>query len=973
MAGPPPTCRVFISSTFQDIKDLRPKVEAAVKRAGMTPVGMEWFTADDRPTVQMCVDRVKACDVFVCLVAHRFGWVPEGQAKGEEKSVTWLEYEAARDKKLPCLIFEIARNEKVDPSTAFDEEPGRAEKAKRLEKFKEQYRHEVTPAPFTEVNLEPLVLQALFQWKQGLGTGAAQDTAGHDEQVQRYRAELLAAHGTLHIAGFEKALRVPLDLAELYIRLRATIDLRGHGKAGFADARDVREQLEGDGRETSLMDAFTLATRLGRKGLVILGEPGSGKTTHLKRLLIGCLKEGSEKLGLPAGMLPVFLPLRNLEDPERETVDLFIERHFNEQLRLPGDFGARLLRRGNLLLLFDGLDEVAGAERREKVARWVERVLAAHSTCWPVVTCRFAGYGEQGRGEKEVRLSSAFLELHIQPLRDEQPEDFVGQWYRLVETGLDPDHAVAARRAEERAADLIATLRHRDRRTTRMAEMVGNPLLLASLCLVHRDHGRLPEDRWKLYQQCVEVLLERWRARPGLSMKVEDAKRVLQPVAEWLHREQGRARARAVDLEKVVAPELKAVRWQGGAKDLLAAVRDDAGLLTGWGPDQFGFMHLSFQEYLTACELRRRASEAGEKQAAVMAEVAGRYGESWWQEVLLLFVAMGNPSFFAPLMREVVKRQAFAEHGELLGLLLDEASAKEPGPFVELLRQTSVPDAGFWQRQRAALDALQRMGAKEELEALAGVLRSHPWPGIRERVGGLQLAPGKVGLTRKGGVEMVLVSGGEFWMGSPPEEEGRRPNETRHRVRVSPFWLGRYPVTNEQYGHFLKENPQVRRPDVWGDRKVNQPQQPVVGMTWAEAAEFTRWAGGRLPTEAEWEYACRAGTGGPRYDDLDAIAWYEKNSGGATHPVGQKRANAWGLYDMLGNAWEWVEDWYGEYPEKLTTDPHGPTTGEARVVRGGGWYDNDPSRMRGAIRYRLEPELSFLDVGFRCARGVEPP
>ena len=276
---------------------------------------------------------------------------------------------------------------------------------------------------------------------------------GLEAELGRYRDEAIRSHGTLRLSGFKTKLRVPIDLVELYVALQATSDLRGHGEAGFADSRDVKEQLEreGLGREGPLMEAFRLAAGVGRRGLVILGEPGSGKTTHLKRLLLRCLQEGPESLGLPPEMVPVLLPLRGLEDPDKETVDSFIERHLNAQIGLSSDFGRRLLERGTLLLLFDGLDEVANPERREKVARWVERVLSAHPSCSPVVTCRFAGYGEQGHGRAEVRLSAEFLELHIQPLRGDQTEQFIRTWYRLVESGLDPDHAVVVRLAEKRA------------------------------------------------------------------------------------------------------------------------------------------------------------------------------------------------------------------------------------------------------------------------------------------------------------------------------------------------------------------------------------------------------------------------------------------------------------------------------------------------------------------------------------------
>jgi formylglycine-generating enzyme required for sulfatase activity len=122
----------------------------------------------------------------------------------------------------------------------------------------------------------------------------------------------------------------------------------------------------------------------------------------------------------------------------------------------------------------------------------------------------------------------------------------------------------------------------------------------------------------------------------------------------------------------------------------------------------------------------------------------------------------------------------------------------------------------------------------------------------------------------------------------------------------------------------------------------------------------------RLPTEAEWEYAARAGTTGSRYGDLDRIAWYNGNSGNATHAVGQKEANAFGLYDMLGNVWQWVADWYAEYPAGPQRDPAGSGSGQYRLLRGGSW-GNVPWGARASLRLRLEPEVRVNVIGLRCA------
>lgn len=122
----------------------------------------------------------------------------------------------------------------------------------------------------------------------------------------------------------------------------------------------------------------------------------------------------------------------------------------------------------------------------------------------------------------------------------------------------------------------------------------------------------------------------------------------------------------------------------------------------------------------------------------------------------------------------------------------------------------------------------------------------------------------------------------------------------------------------------------------------------------------------RLPTEAEWEYAARSGNSGSRYGDLDTIAWYDRNSGSQTHEVGGKQPNPWGLHDMLGNVWEWVADWYDQYPLGSATDPRGPTSGTMRALRGGAW-DGGPRLARASYRLGAQPASHRSTVGFRCA------
>jgi len=210
-------------------------------------------------------------------------------------------------------------------------------------------------------------------------------------------------------------------------------------------------------------------------------------------------------------------------------------------------------------------------------------------------------------------------------------------------------------------------------------------------------------------------------------------------------------------------------------------------------------------------------------------------------------------------------------------------------------------------------------------------------------------------------LEMVYIPGGEFTMGSH-DYDGEKPP---HRVRVSPFAIGKYPVTQAQWKAVMGENPSRFKGD----------DLPVETVSWEDAVEFCErlsHATGRkyrLPSEAEWEYACRAGSTTKYGFDGDEkqlgdYAWYYEDSDSKTHPVGQKKPNAWGLYDMHGNVWEWCEDWYGHYPSAEATDPTGFSSGSGRVFRGGGW-NNGAVSCRSAYRYGVAPGSRGGNLGFR--------
>lgn len=219
------------------------------------------------------------------------------------------------------------------------------------------------------------------------------------------------------------------------------------------------------------------------------------------------------------------------------------------------------------------------------------------------------------------------------------------------------------------------------------------------------------------------------------------------------------------------------------------------------------------------------------------------------------------------------------------------------------------------------------------------------------------------------GMEFVRIEAGTFQMGAN-DREANDDEKPVHTVRISqPFYLGTYEVTQAQWQAVMGSNPSASKGDTL----------PVEQVSWDDAQEFLRRLNARergvtyrLPTEAEWEYAARAeSTGRWSFGDdasrLGQYAWYGDNAGGRTHPVGQKQPNAWGLYDMHGNVWEWVQDWYGDYTSGTAVDPTGPTSGAYRVYRGGGWLFGARD-CRSAHRLIGAPGDRYVSLGLRLLR-----
>jgi len=321
------------------------------------------------------------------IILHGHQHVPNNEITGKNNNVihilatgsAGLDSETLPDNSRRYQIIDIHDNQVKVYMRVFDN-------TKTYKTGKGAWRPDLEPSQkdiYYEFKLSGEIKKQAVQ-KQDVQYNGYQDSEKPDQEIKTYCKKAESLHSNLPVAGFVTQLKAPIDIDDIYVPLHAMINLRGIDEELYYDAKHAQKCLKEHSLEISLPDAFKETAKRGQKGIVILGDPGSGKTTHLKRVLLWCLRKGPDKsdlhkLGLPENMLPIFLPLRELTDPDKG-LDSFIQKQLTSvHLKTPPGFGERLLKRGNLLFLLDGLDEVANLNDREKVSKWIKEAIDMHT------------------------------------------------------------------------------------------------------------------------------------------------------------------------------------------------------------------------------------------------------------------------------------------------------------------------------------------------------------------------------------------------------------------------------------------------------------------------------------------------------------------------------------------------------------------------------------------------------------------
>lgn len=656
--------------------------------------------------------------------------------------------------------------------------------------------------------------------------------------------------------------------------------------------------------------------------LLIVGDPGSGKSTFLKWVVtrssdndfpvlirIGELAahmaaQKSAGNGPAIPYSPQWLP--HFLGAQSQTYQWELSgAYFNERLK------------NGCLVLLDGLDESPDENVRSSMGKLLQECARAYRDSKFVVTTRPASYTQEN-------ALAGFAHHRIAEFGPAAIRTFLEQWSEAL-------MSKNKRQSGRHFHDLWEAVG----RKPEILRMASNPVMLTALATLHWNNKTLPDQRAELYDSILDWLAKSRKDRPGRTTTPAQCLRLLQNLAlKMQFAERGR---------KVQVSNDWAAREAGMPEGFLDTETVDSGIVVSRGRD-VRFWHLTFQEFLAA---RALDGMLDSKRHELLSP---RVYSSELRETVLLFGGLTSSERLEALVNEILNQAGttLADRARCVGLLGSiERDHRAAGYKLGNPRYTA---------------------ALEEVYAIFDGETAKTVP-FETRIAAAE-ALGQVGDRRLHENNWVTIPAGSFTMG-----DGSANDNSPHEVYLDAFQIAKYPVTVDEYRQFVESDAfECEAPEDWEKQKPHG-NRPVVNVSWHDASAYCAWRGFRLPTEAEWERTAR-GSEGRKYpwgseQPNPSLAAFGDSVRSAV-PVGLYPLGSTpdGIMDMAGNVWEWCSDWYasGYYRGSPRENPQGPDSGESRVVRGGSWFNY--SLVLPACRFLDHPGNRYNAFGFRCVRQV---
>ncbi len=864
------------------------------------------------------------------------------------------------------------------------------------------------------------------EWFCTLGAPPSKQPIPADEVLRRYHAAIKEELGSIRMLGLPGVESVKVNLNDdTFVPLR----LSDRHESGFHPRK--QDMLQGrDGADDMLNpDEVMQRAFKKRRMLLVIGDPGSGKTTLIKYYALCALEDDHfKRLGFLAPVSVFYLPLRDLVRHEKGHYDTLPANfsHWSEKHHQPIDATLfdEWLRNGTSLILLDGLDEISNTQDRIEVCQWIDAALHTFITARFVVTSRATGY----RKDEGIELAADYERADVQDFTVEQQERFLKNWFTAAflkePCPKDGDETEWVRlqcaEAEERTKKMVAHLKEEKNKGLR--QLAAIPMILQIMAILWKDRDYMPESRVKLYEASLDYLLEFRDKRRGIipPLSAARARQVLAPISLWMQEKLKKDEALGREMHKKIGEQLDKQDKPPSVEDFCDYLVKRAGLLVETGAHDYLFRHKSFREYLAGVQLVTKV-----RSTRYIGNLITGFGQDWWDEPVRFFMAQGDEEIFNLFMKKLFDSPVSDQFNQKQQLLLQTIIEEAPLKKVDALCKKLLDSATTAGRQRVIIDCLKAIGKPAALDALKkftyeGLAKNRDVADRTEEVffalgGQLSLVQSEKSVSGKTAsyrnpneenAEYILIPGGNY-----------RYSVTEEIIDVPDVYFAKYPVTNKLYRSFIawlaaKEAPGLRsafiaelnsiaKSDKWGkefgdylkkgndnlashfrsrfdeDRKFDGEDQPVVGVTWYAARAYALWLSMlegernryRLPNEQEWEWAAggRQGTTGEKVrpypwkeekgEPSSTLANYNNNIG-ATTPVSNypEGATPEGLYDMAGNVWEWMENWYDndEY---------------WGAQRGDAYYSSNADALRCSSRGLDVPGYVDSSVGFRVIRS----